>query len=403
MKHLFEKLTKSTLQTPLHSLALRIGAGALVLGLSGPVIAMDNDAEAGSSEHVRTPRASMIPGGYENKKALMDSQTASVLCQLSPELLCSIGEQGGIDVLGSLKKTCHLLDYQISDSSLWSAFKSQVAERFTEMALSSGAYVDMAYWAYGLNGLEECSVQAEELIQEDLRRMMTGHFSDYEALRRYRDENLAIEETLWSHLDGKIQNIIDVTRTIASVDSGEKEIHLAHCGLLVVPSSLRRFHQLETLWLYGNEISLLESDTFVGLHALRSLNFESNQIREIQNGTFDGSLSLECLYLEYNKISNLQAGVFDGLQKLIVLHIFGNQIANLHPSVFAQMKVLRDLFLAPESLSEKARRFVCLDTGDYSFLYGNNIKAWIEEDRAQKALLDEVVREEELDISSDPS
>ena len=85
--------------------------------------------------------------------------------------------------------------------------------------------------------------------------------------------------------------------------------------------------KIETLDLSNNDITALESNTFVDFTSLTTLNLSNNKINEIALGWFKNLPLLSTLNLSNNKLTQLRTGVFNGLSLLTSLDLMSNMIA----------------------------------------------------------------------------
>ena len=102
---------------------------------------------------------------------------------------------------------------------------------------------------------------------------------------------------------------------------------------------------LETLNLYGNNLTLLPSGLFDGLTNLTTLSLESNDLTSIPSAIFDDLTSLITLDLDGNKLTTLPANIFDNLTSLVGLQLQYNDINTLPGELFKELTNLDRLRL----------------------------------------------------------
>ena len=88
------------------------------------------------------------------------------------------------------------------------------------------------------------------------------------------------------------------------------------------------------LWLYGNQISSIESGDFSGLTNLGQLDLRGNRLSSLESGVFSGLTNLERLHLRGNQISSLESGAFSGLTNLGQLDLRGNRLSSIESGAF---------------------------------------------------------------------
>ena len=162
----------------------------------------------------------------------------------------------------------------------------------------------------------------------------------------FPDENLA--QVVADELDVSVEDVITMSELagITSLFAWSAGIQgLTGVGYLT---------GLEELDLGGNEISNIESGTFIGLTNLGGVDLEGNQINSLEAGVFTGLTNLEWLGLEENQINSLEVGVFAGLTNLWALGLDGNQISSLKAGIFTGLTNLVDLDLGDNQINNIA-------------------------------------------------
>ncbi|XP_068833533.1 reticulon-4 receptor-like 1 [Capricornis sumatraensis] len=101
-----------------------------------------------------------------------------------------------------------------------------------------------------------------------------------------------------------------------------------------------------TLWIYSNNITFIDPNTFQGFVHLEELDLGDNrQLRTLAPETFQGLVKLHALYLYKCGLSALPAGVFGGLHSLQYLYLQDNHIEYLQDDIFVDLVNLSHLFL----------------------------------------------------------
>jgi len=140
-------------------------------------------------------------------------------------------------------------------------------------------------------------------------------------------------------------------------------------GPTLNPFPLMHLTDARVLWLFKNNITLLEKDCFVsvteldvlyiykcrlrtiqlgafnGLTILTELTVGNNEISEIMPGTFNNLNNLQFLYLYYNRLEHLDRDVFRGLLNLKVMDLRLNQIKHLESALFSGLDNLESIDL----------------------------------------------------------
>ncbi len=99
------------------------------------------------------------------------------------------------------------------------------------------------------------------------------------------------------------------------------------------------------IFLDGNDLTELDSHTFIGRKNLRVLHLNASGIQEVQNKTFNGLKSLSVLHLEDNRISSLRGYEFEGLTGLRELYLQNNEISFIADATFKYLRGLEVLHL----------------------------------------------------------
>lgn len=101
-----------------------------------------------------------------------------------------------------------------------------------------------------------------------------------------------------------------------------------------------------TLWIYSNNITFIDPNTFEGFVHLEELDLGDNrQLRTLAPETFQGLVKLHALYLYKCGLSALPEGIFSGLHNLQYLYLQDNHIEYLQDDIFVDLVNLSHLFL----------------------------------------------------------
>eukprot|EP00095_Tigriopus_kingsejongensis_P004365 maker-scaffold57_size444674-snap-gene-1.13 protein:Tk04365 transcript:maker-scaffold57_size444674-snap-gene-1.13-mRNA-1 annotation:"toll-like receptor 1" len=100
-----------------------------------------------------------------------------------------------------------------------------------------------------------------------------------------------------------------------------------------------------SIYLDGNNLTDLSTETFIGRKHLTSLFLNNSGINVISNKTFGGLSELLILHLDHNKLSELQGGELVDLASLRELYLDHNSLTYIHPSTFDKMVELKVLTL----------------------------------------------------------
>ncbi|KAM4886582.1 reticulon-4 receptor-like 1 [Sylvia borin] len=101
-----------------------------------------------------------------------------------------------------------------------------------------------------------------------------------------------------------------------------------------------------TLWIYSNNITFIDPNTFDGFVNLEELDLGDNRyLRALAADTFQGLVKLHALYLYKCGLSSLPSGIFGGLHNLQYLYLQDNHIEFLQDDIFVDLVNLSHLFL----------------------------------------------------------
>ena len=105
------------------------------------------------------------------------------------------------------------------------------------------------------------------------------------------------------------------------------------------------------VYLDGNALADLSSDTFVGRKHLASLYLNSSRIETVSDKTFNGLTELVSLHLEDNAIAQLRGAEFADLSSLRELYLHRNLLSFIHGDTFKTLASLEALTLSENKLA----------------------------------------------------
>ena len=106
-----------------------------------------------------------------------------------------------------------------------------------------------------------------------------------------------------------------------------------------------------SVYLDGNALADLSSDTFVGRKHLTSLYLNSSRIETVSDKTFNGLTELVSLHLEDNAIAELRGAEFADLSSLRELYLHRNLLSFIHGDTFKSLASLEALTLSENKLT----------------------------------------------------
>eukprot|EP00039_Didymoeca_costata_P033638 m.43351 g.43351 ORF g.43351 m.43351 type:complete len:716 (+) comp9970_c0_seq2:282-2429(+) len=101
-----------------------------------------------------------------------------------------------------------------------------------------------------------------------------------------------------------------------------------------------------------NDITVLQSNTFLALTRAALLTIAHNQITKIETNAFKGMTRLGWLILSNNMISEIEAGAFADLEEVQLLDLFNNNIHKFPNGLFSPLVALRFIWLTENNLEE---------------------------------------------------
>nr|XP_061786385.1 reticulon-4 receptor-like 2 [Nerophis lumbriciformis] len=104
--------------------------------------------------------------------------------------------------------------------------------------------------------------------------------------------------------------------------------------------------ETQVLWLYGNNITLIEAGAFSNLRVLEELDLGDNpSLRHLEGGAFRGLEKLQSLHMHRCKLAMLPHDLFLKLYSLQFLYLQDNQLHILQDDLFSDLVNLTHLFL----------------------------------------------------------
>ncbi|VDI02328.1 Hypothetical predicted protein [Mytilus galloprovincialis] len=118
--------------------------------------------------------------------------------------------------------------------------------------------------------------------------------------------------------------------------------------------------------LYGNSITSIEENVFVGLTSLQKLSLSGNSITSIEPNVFEGLTSLQTLSLSGNSITSIEENVFEGLTSLQFLYFNNNPLVCCSVTGFVDWVNRRslDLFEGTCTAHNKTTAILNFNTSD---------------------------------------
>ncbi|KAM7156706.1 LOW QUALITY PROTEIN: toll-like receptor 11 [Molossus nigricans] len=116
------------------------------------------------------------------------------------------------------------------------------------------------------------------------------------------------------------------------VSSNLRVLDLSHNELCVLPHrAFSSLPQLQELWLRGNNISNLSSESLEGLRWLKTLDLSWNQIKMLKPGSFSSLPALTSQNLPGTHLQCISGRYLQGPQKLSHLQLGSSEMLNIYP------------------------------------------------------------------------
>ncbi|XP_071502239.1 G-protein coupled receptor GRL101-like [Diadema antillarum] len=129
---------------------------------------------------------------------------------------------------------------------------------------------------------------------------------------------------------------------------------------------------MEYMFLYKNNIEVIEPGAFHGLDAIYMLLMQHNALTSLRRGVFAGLQSLKTIGLESNRIDSIEVGAFEHLDNLTYLNLESNLISSVSPGMFTALQRLESLHLGLNKIASiRNSTFIHLESLNYLDLYGN--------------------------------
>lgn len=105
--------------------------------------------------------------------------------------------------------------------------------------------------------------------------------------------------------------------------------------------------RVTSLYMNNSQVTSISDETFSGLSNLEVLHLEDNHMKEVQGHEFNMLLSLKELYLNNNDLIRIAQGAFDAMPMLSVLRLDGNLLTSFPVwSLAASNPFLASIYLA---------------------------------------------------------
>jgi Leucine-rich repeat (LRR) protein len=109
--------------------------------------------------------------------------------------------------------------------------------------------------------------------------------------------------------------------------------------------------KLESLWLFGNGLTILREDVFKNNVHLIDISLADNALTELHPKLFSTLTKLDGLSLNDNNLTSIPQSLFEKLTKLTYLRLSGNKIETFESGTFKDLAVLRTLYLENNNIS----------------------------------------------------
>jgi len=119
----------------------------------------------------------------------------------------------------------------------------------------------------------------------------------------------------------------------------------------IPPGVFDKLHDLERVYLTGNELTDLSVWTFQHNVNLKYLHLSNNKLEKIPYGFFEGTYNLKSLDLSNNIMTELDLGLFNELVTLEVLNLSKNKLTWVWPEQFINLSELKEMYLNKNNIS----------------------------------------------------
>lgn len=192
-------------------------------------------------------------------------------------------------------------------------------------------YYEHPLFGYG------CEVASLEFFAGDLLQITGNHNSGK------NNENVAFVEILNSTVEVIPQQFFlsfpNLNRFYAQSVSLSTLNRLLNC------------QSLKLLFLSGNNLEMISSDTFADCGNLEVLHLQNNHINNVERWAFRNLDKLQVLLLSSNQLEVINADLFTTIPNLLDLGLSNNMIATLNSRTFTPIPFLETLRLANNYLS----------------------------------------------------
>lgn len=133
--------------------------------------------------------------------------------------------------------------------------------------------------------------------------------------------------------------------------SKKMELNASTMESLETSGNVSNANTLE-LSFHGRGISRIETGVFEKYHLLQELRLFSNEITEVSEELFKSLTDLRVISLYRNKIKKLDGSIFANNRKLEYIWLHENSIEYIHPKTFFNLSQLKYLYLDANALTE---------------------------------------------------
>lgn len=189
------------------------------------------------------------------------------------------------------------------------------------------------YWQYSERDFLTCSIVDDNIENSNYFLSIDGDAKKIQAFEISTKESKFLPQNL--------HNLPDLVELCAENTRLE-----SISGMLFTKSAA-----LKRITLAGNEISVIEKQTFVGLTSLVELDLSEGEIRFIEEDAFLGLDALLLLNLGGNMLNYLAPGVFDALTQLQYLSLELNHLTYLNKEAFQRNTELINIWLNGNKIS----------------------------------------------------
>jgi len=187
-----------------------------------------------------------------------------------------------------------------------------------------------------------CDVRILDALEEGLQ-------CDNKNIQRLQDDMIIPAQFLT--VDFSDNNITNI-HTNTFYGNNTHVLHLIFTGnnmVVLENDSFSNLPNLESLDLSNNVLEVIGEDAFRGLSELKSLDLSYNSLRSLNPDIFNHIEGLESLLLEYNPINGLPDALFAGLTSLKTLDLTNLRLKTLHEDIFNDLNI-EDLRLVHNQL-----------------------------------------------------